>query len=61
MTQSPKIQKVWPLLKEGKIGALTRNTLLPRTLYFIEKIKKLKAVLRTIIFTQSILQLVNRG
>lgn len=61
VTQLPKIQKVWPLLKEGKIGALMRNTLLPRTFYFIEEIKKLRAVLRTIIFTQSMLQPENRG
>ena len=56
MTQSPKIQKVWPLLKEGTIGALMRNTLLPRTYYFIEKMKKLRTVSGTIIFTQFILQ-----
>lgn len=56
MTQSPKIRKVWPLLKEGKIGALMRNTLLPWTYYFVEKMKKLRTVSGTSIFTQFILQ-----
>lgn len=56
MTQSPKIQKVWPLLKEGKTGSLMRNTLLPCTYYFTEKMKKLRTVSGTIIFTQFILQ-----
>lgn len=45
VTQLPKIQKVWPLLKEGKIGALMRHTLLTTSYYFREKMKgKLRAV-----------------
>lgn len=31
VTQLPKIQKVWPLLKEGKIGALMSHTFLAKT------------------------------
>ena len=57
MTQLPKIQRVWPLLKEGKTGALLRHTLFPRTYCSIEKMKrKLIGVSGAMIFTQPILQ-----
>lgn len=55
MTQLQKIQKVWPFLKEGTIGALMKSSPFPRTCYFIE-MKKLRAVSGTMIFTQSISQ-----
>lgn len=45
VTQLQEIQKVPPLLKEGKIGALMRHTLLAMTYHFSEKMKgKLRVV-----------------